>query len=97
MESFPHIITIEVRNPLNKDEAKYFGMTWVTGQQANIFVNARKNRDDKVLKDTLMHECSHAITQLFGFSRKHEEKIAQRVGKASTEEGGPCECSRENI
>lgn len=82
MIHYPDTIIIEIRNPRNKDEAACFGATNATSGRAVIFVNARKNRSNQDLKDTLLHECYHAITGMYGFSNRHEEQIASYVAKS---------------
>lgn len=74
------VVTIEVRQPRNKNERGNFGITWAKKDQAVIFINAAMNKNRKELIDTLMHECYHAVVGMFGFSNKHEEQIAKKVG-----------------
>ncbi len=78
---FPKLIVLELRNPRTKDEAGAFGQTCVSGRNALIFVNARKNRNREELMDTLLHELFHAAVGLFRFSTKGEEKKARTIGR----------------
>lgn len=81
MTKYPVVFTLEIRNPTNKEEKGLYGMTWSKKGQANIFVNARKNRSREELLDTLMHELYHAVVGSFKFSTKNEEKYAIEIGR----------------
>lgn len=81
MAKYPVCFTIEVRNPRNKEERPIYGMTWAKAGQANIFINARKNRNREELLDTLIHELYHALVGAFKFSTKSEEKFARELGR----------------
>lgn len=81
MTKYPVVFTIEFRNPQNKDEASCFGETCAKPGQAQIFINARRNRNREELLDTLMHEMYHAVVGAFNFSTKNEEQIAWEIGR----------------
>lgn len=77
-------IHLEFRNPRNKKEAEYFGITYSEPTHADIFINTRKNRNGSDLIDTFFHELTHVFLHFFKhtkISAQREEQLARQVGR----------------
>lgn len=77
------VIIIECRPPRSKEERKFYGLSLTEGQ-STIFVNSRKNRSKGDVIDTIYHEFTHSILNLYHgnhkLSGKDEEKLSRLMG-----------------
>ena len=75
----PYTYTIEYRDEISESEPDLFGLT--LNRDHKIIVSTRQT--DLALKDTMLHECVHAIFAASGLFREvdNEERV---VAQAST-------------
>jgi hypothetical protein len=78
-------VHIDYRSPRNREEKRFFALTNVKRDTADVFVNVRKNRKGEDLADTFFHEMAHVFCAFHGkakqMSSATEERLARQIGR----------------
>lgn len=78
-------IHFDYRFPRNKNENKYYALSEVTRDTANVFMNVSKHKNGKDLIDTFFHEMAHVFFAFHGKTKQMssvtEERLARQIGR----------------
>lgn len=81
--SCPRTIQIQFRDPKNKQERKVFGFTNIYSPNlVEIFINAKKNKNNNVFVNTLFHELVHTVLAFYNhktIGSKDEHRVCNTI------------------
>lgn len=82
-------IHIDYRKPRTKSEKRYFALSNVDVNAADVFINTRKNKKMKDLVDTFFHEMAHVFIAFHAkdgqMTEQQEEMLCEALANKCSE------------